>query len=161
MRLRELRRLQTRQKGGSGLPRELPRLSPKVTMDIGGTVFGRLRGGSYPNLEETWSPKQSQTGDCVLSQKHSKTFVLFRFWGSFSVLEGQKIETLQQAAAERSGDAFKMRLRELRRFQTRQKGGSGLPKELPRLSPIAMEIIDGTASVVLTGGGPPRAASRA
>ena len=53
MRLRELRRLQTRQKGGSGLPRELPRLSPKVTMDIGGTVFGRLRGGSYPNLEET------------------------------------------------------------------------------------------------------------
>ena len=42
MRLGELKRLQTRQKGGSGLPKELPRLSPKVTMDIGGTAFGRL-----------------------------------------------------------------------------------------------------------------------
>ena len=92
MRLGELRRLPTRQNGGSGLPRELPRLSPKVTMDIGGTAFGRLRGGSYPNLEETWSPKQSQTGDCVLSQKHSKTYVFLRFWQSFLVLEGQQIE---------------------------------------------------------------------
>ena len=60
MRLGELRRLQTRQNGGSGLPRELPRLSPRVTMDIGGTAFGRPRGGSYPNLDETWSPKQTQ-----------------------------------------------------------------------------------------------------
>ena len=42
MRLGELRRLPTRQNGCSGLPRELPRLSPKVTMDIGGTSFGRL-----------------------------------------------------------------------------------------------------------------------
>ena len=49
MRLRDMRRLPTRQNGGSGLPKELPRLSPKVTMDIGGTSFGRLRGGSYPN----------------------------------------------------------------------------------------------------------------
>ena len=40
--LGELRRLPTRQNGGSGLPKELPRLSPKVTMDIGGTSFGRL-----------------------------------------------------------------------------------------------------------------------
>ena len=79
MRLGELRRLQTRQNGGSGLLKELPRLSPKVTMDIGGTVFGRLRGGSYPNSEETWSPKQSQTGDCVLSRKHSKTYAFARF----------------------------------------------------------------------------------
>ena len=81
MRFRELRRLQTRQKGGSGLPRELPRLSPKVTTDIGETVFGRLRGGSYPNFEETWSPKQSQTGDCVLSQNIAKP-VLFPGFGS-------------------------------------------------------------------------------
>ena len=42
VRLRDLRRLQTRQNGGSWLPRELPRLSPKVTMDIGGASFGRL-----------------------------------------------------------------------------------------------------------------------
>ena len=49
MSLSALRRLQHRQKGGSGLPKELPRLSPKATMDIGGTAFGRLRGGSYPN----------------------------------------------------------------------------------------------------------------
>ena len=42
MRLGELRRLPTRQNGGPGLPKELPRLSPKVTMDIGGTSFGRL-----------------------------------------------------------------------------------------------------------------------
>ena len=42
MRLRELRRPQTRQQGGPGLPRELPRLFPKITMDIGGTAFGRL-----------------------------------------------------------------------------------------------------------------------
>ena len=86
MRLGELRRLPTRQNGGSGLPKELPRLSPKVTMDIGGTAFGRLRGGSYPNLEETWSPKQSQTGDCVLSQNIAKPMLflgfgsLFWFW---------------------------------------------------------------------------------
>ena len=59
MRLGELRRLPTKQNGGPGLPKELPRLSPKVTMDIGGTAFGRLRGGSYPNLEATWSPKQT------------------------------------------------------------------------------------------------------
>ena len=82
----ELRRLPTRQNGCSGLPRELPRLSPKVTMDIGESVFGRLRGGSYPNLEETWSPKQSQTGDCVLSQNIAKPMLflgfgsLFWFW---------------------------------------------------------------------------------
>ena len=55
-------------------------------MDIGGTAFGRLRGGSYPNLEETWSPKQSQTGDRVLSQKIAKPLLflgfgsLFWFW---------------------------------------------------------------------------------
>ena len=42
MRLGELRRLPTRQNGGSGLPKELPRLFPKVKMDIGGTSFGRL-----------------------------------------------------------------------------------------------------------------------
>ena len=42
MRLGELRRLQTRQNGGPGLPKELPRVSPKFTMDIGGTAFGRL-----------------------------------------------------------------------------------------------------------------------
>ena len=42
MRLGELRRLPTTQNGGSGLPKELPRLSPKVTVDIGGTSFGRL-----------------------------------------------------------------------------------------------------------------------
>ena len=42
IRLRELRRLQTRQTGGSGLPKELPRLLPKVMRDIGGTAFGRL-----------------------------------------------------------------------------------------------------------------------
>ena len=53
MRLRELRRLQTRQKGGSGLLKELPRLLPKVTRDIGGTAFGRLGGGNSPNLEAT------------------------------------------------------------------------------------------------------------
>ena len=86
MRLGELRRLQTRQNGGSGLPKELPRLSPKVTMDIGGTSFGRLRGGSYPNLEATWSPKQTQAGDCVLSPDIAKPRLflgfgsLFWFW---------------------------------------------------------------------------------
>ena len=42
MRLGELRRLQTRQNGGPVLPKELPRLSPKVMMDISGTAFGRL-----------------------------------------------------------------------------------------------------------------------
>ena len=86
MRLRELRRLQTRQKGGSGLPKELPRLSPKVTRDISGTAFGRLGRGNYPNLEATWSPKQTQAGDCVLSQNIAKPMLflgfgsLFWFW---------------------------------------------------------------------------------
>ena len=82
IKLRELRRLQTRQKGGSGLPKELPRLLPKVTRDIGGTAFGRLRGGNSPNLEATWSPKQLQAGDCVLSQNIAKP-VLFLGFGSF------------------------------------------------------------------------------
>ena len=58
MRLGELRRLPTRQNGGSGLPKELPRLSPKVTMDIGGTSFGRLGGGNYPNLDAAWFPNR-------------------------------------------------------------------------------------------------------
>ena len=53
MLLRELRRLQTRQKAGSGPPNELPRLTPKVTRDISGTAFGRLGRGNYPNLEAT------------------------------------------------------------------------------------------------------------
>ena len=58
IRLRELRRLQKRQKGGSGLPKELPRLLPKATRDIGGTAFGRLGEGNYPNLEATWFPNR-------------------------------------------------------------------------------------------------------
>ena len=52
-----------------------------------------------------------------------------------------------------------MRLRELRRLQARQKGGSGLPKELPRLSPKATTDIDAAARQVCPGEGPPRAAS--
>ena len=46
MRFEEPRRFQSRQKGGSGLPKELPRLPPKATMDIGGTAFGSLGGES-------------------------------------------------------------------------------------------------------------------
>ena len=86
MRLGELRKLQTRQKAGSGLPKELPRLLPKVTRDIGGTAFGHLEGGNSPNLEATWSPKQTQAGDCVLSQNIAKPMLflgfgsLFWFW---------------------------------------------------------------------------------
>ena len=83
IRLRELRRLQTSQKGGSGLPKELQRLPPKVTRDIGGTAFGRLGGGNYPNLEATWSPKQTQAGDCVLSQNIAKPMLVRRFWQLF------------------------------------------------------------------------------
>ena len=82
IRLGELRRLQTRQKAGLGLPKELPRLLPKVTGDIGGTAFGHLEGGNSPNLEATWSPKQAQAGDCVLSQNIAKP-MLFLGFGSF------------------------------------------------------------------------------
>ena len=32
-------------------------------------AIGRLGGHKYTNLEATWSPKQTQAGDCVLSQK--------------------------------------------------------------------------------------------
>ena len=97
MRLAELRRLTTRQNGGPGLPKELPRLSPKVTMDIGGTAFGRLRGGNSPNLEATWSPKQTQAGDCVLSQNIAKP-MLFLGFGSFIGSGGS--ETREIAATD-------------------------------------------------------------
>ena len=83
VRLRELRSLQTRQKGGSGLLKELPRSSPKVMRDISGTAFGRLRGGNYPNLEATWSPKQAQAGDCVLSQNIAKLKLFLGFGSLF------------------------------------------------------------------------------
>ena len=56
MRLGELRKLQTRQKAGSGLPKELPRLLPKATVDMGGVAFGRLGGGNHPNLDAAWFP---------------------------------------------------------------------------------------------------------
>ena len=97
IKVRDLRRLQTRQKGGSGLPKELPRLLPKVTGDIGGTAFGRLRGGNSPNLEATWSPKQTQAGDCVLSQNIAKP-MLFLSFGSFFGSGGS--ETREIAATD-------------------------------------------------------------
>ena len=84
IRLRELRRLQTRQKGGSGLPKELPRLLPKATVDIGGAAFGRLWGGNYPNLDATWSPKQTRAGDCVLSQNIAKPMFVLVFISLFA-----------------------------------------------------------------------------
>ena len=60
----------------------------------------------------------------------------------FLVLESRKIEKLQQPVAERAEDTFQMRLGELRKLQTRQKGGSGLPKELPRLLPnVTRDIV--------------------
>ena len=37
------------------MPKELPRLLPKVTRDIGGTAFGRLGGRNSPNLEATYA----------------------------------------------------------------------------------------------------------
>ena len=58
MRLGELRRLQSRQKGGSGRPNELPSLLPNATVDIGGAAFGRLGGGNYPNLDAAWFPNR-------------------------------------------------------------------------------------------------------
>ena len=58
MRLGELRRLQTRQKGGSERPNELPSLLPKATVDIGGAAFGRLGGGNYPNFDAAWFPNR-------------------------------------------------------------------------------------------------------
>ena len=82
IRLRELRRLQTKQKGGSGLPKELPRLLPKVTGDIGGTALVALGGRNSLNLEATWFPKQFQAGDCALSQNIAK-LVPFLGFGSF------------------------------------------------------------------------------
>ena len=97
MRLRELRRLQTMQKGGSGLPKELQRLPPKVTRDIGGTAFGRVGEGNSPNLEATWSPKQTQAGDCVLSQNIAKP-MLFLGFGSFFGSGGS--ETREIAATD-------------------------------------------------------------
>ena len=59
------------------------------------------------------------------------------------VLGMKKIEKLQQAASRRAENVFKMRLGELGRLPTRQNGGSGLPKELPRLSPKVMMDIGG------------------
>ena len=71
------------QKGGSGLPKELPRSSPKTTRDISEMAFGRLGGGNYPNLEATWSPKQTQAGDCVLSQNIVKPMFFLGFGSLF------------------------------------------------------------------------------
>ena len=58
MRFGELRRLQTRQKGGSGRLNELPSLLHKATVDIVGAAFGRLGGGNYPNLDAAWFPNR-------------------------------------------------------------------------------------------------------
>ena len=69
----------------------------------------------------------------------------FLGFSNLLVLGVRKTEKLQQAASERAGDMFKMRLGELRRLQTTQKGGPVLPKELPRLSPKVMVDISGTA----------------
>ena len=77
--------------------------------------------------------------------KHGKTCAFIRFWVVFLVLEGRKIKKLQQTTAERAEGTFQMRFRELRGLQTRQKGGSGLPRELPRLSPKVTMDIGGTA----------------
>jgi len=46
-------------------------------------AFGRLGIGNYPNLAATWSPKQTQAGDCVLSQNIVKP-MLFLGFGSLS-----------------------------------------------------------------------------
>ena len=90
MRLGELRRLPTRQNGGSGLPKELPRLSPKVTMDIGGTSFGRLGEAVIQIRRQHGLQNKPKLGDCVLSRKHSKTYAFPRFWQSFLVLGGSE-----------------------------------------------------------------------
>ena len=77
--------------------------------------------------------------------KHSKSYAFPRFWQSFLVLGFRKIETLQQATLKRAEDTFKLRLGEPRRFQSSQNGGSGLPKQLARLSPKATMDTGGTA----------------
>ena len=69
----------------------------------------------------------------------------FLVFSNLLVLGVKKIEKLQQTTAERAENTFKMRLGELRRLQTRQKGGSGLPRELPRLFPKVTMDIGGTA----------------
>ena len=97
MRLRELRRLQTRQKARSGLPKELPILSPKGIRDISGTALGRLGGSKYPNLKATWSPKQILSGDCVLNQNIAKPG-FFPGFGSFFGSGGS--ETREIAATD-------------------------------------------------------------
>ena len=75
---------------------------------------------------------------------------------AFLVLESRKIETLQQPVAERAEDTFQMRLGELRKLQTRQKAGSGLPKELPISSPQAtIDIQTAATGVSGEGGGLP------
>ena len=45
-------------------------------------AIGRLGEDNYTNLEATWSPKQPQAGDCVLSQNIAK-LMLFPGFGSF------------------------------------------------------------------------------
>ena len=42
-------------------------------------AIGRLGGDNYTNLEATWSPKQTQAGDCVLSQNIVKTCIVHMF----------------------------------------------------------------------------------
>ena len=131
MRLRELRRLQTMQKGGSGLPKELPRLSPKVTRDIGGKPFGCLGGGNYLSLEAKWFPKQTQAGDCVLSQNTAKPMRFLGFgymlwlWRigesrncSKRLLNDLKTRPKYFKRAEKAPDSAKRRLRAAQRAAT-------------------------------------------
>ena len=82
MRLGELRTLQTRQKGGSGRPNELPSLLPKATVDIGGAAFGRLGEA----IIQIWTQRGFQTDPSwrlCAEPKHSKTYVFPRFWQLF------------------------------------------------------------------------------
>ena len=88
MRLGELRRLQTRQKGGSGFPR--PRLTSA------GPLLAAL-GMQLSKFGRSVVSKQTQAGDCVLSQNIAKP-MLFLGFGSFFGSGGS--ETREIAATD-------------------------------------------------------------
>ena len=84
-------------------------------------------GRQFSKFGRSVVSEQTQAGDCVLSQNIAKP-MLFLGFGSFFGSGGSKLEKLQQPMAESAQDTFQIRLRELRRLQTRKKEAQGCPK---------------------------------
>ena len=104
-------------------------------------AIGCLAGEDHPNLDARLCQKPAQAGDCAPSKRKyfPGFYKLFWFWGL------GKLRNCSNRWAKELKTTFQMRLGELRRLQTRRKGCSGRPNELPSLLPKVTVDIGGAA----------------